>query len=406
MRERELLHALLDNVPDRIYFKDRESRFVRVNSAMLKLFKLDAMEQILGKTDFAFFTNEHAQPAFDDEKRVMLTGHPIIAKIEKETLPDGGVGWASTTKMPLRDRQGVIIGTFGISRDITEQKLAEEGLLKANAALAKKQEELLTVLEDLKKAHEELRSVQLQLIEAEKMKSIGQLAAGVAHEVKNPLAIIAMGVDYLSHEKFSSDSCVPRVLQDICDAVKRADAVIRGLLDFSLPGKLEVEDVNLNEIVEQALLLARVEIKGTGFQVVKELQPNLPPLKLDVTKMGQAFINILTNAIHAMGEGGTLTVRTFAKQLTGVGPNVGDSRWESFRVGRTIVVAEIDDSGTGIPEDKLTKVFDPFFTTKPTGSGTGLGLTVTKSIIDLHGGTVGIRNRPEGGVRVTIMFGV
>jgi signal transduction histidine kinase len=105
-----------------------------------------------------------------------------------------------------------------------------------------------------------------------------------------------------------------------------------------------------------------------------------------------------------MGSGGILTVRTYSKQLTSVGPNISDSRSESFRVGKTVVVAEIDDTGTGIPEDKLPKIFEPFFTTKPTGKGTGLGLSVVKTIIDLHGATIVFRNRRGGGIRVTLTF--
>jgi signal transduction histidine kinase len=107
-----------------------------------------------------------------------------------------------------------------------------------------------------------------------------------------------------------------------------------------------------------------------------------------------------------MEGGGTATVRTYSKQLTGVGANVSDQRSESFRVGETIVVAEIDDTGPGIPEDKLSKIFEPFFTTKPTGKGTGLGLSVVRTIVDLHGATIDLRNLPEGGARVTLMFQV
>jgi signal transduction histidine kinase len=114
----------------------------------------------------------------------------------------------------------------------------------------------------------------------------------------------------------------------------------------------------------------------------------------------------LTNALHAMHDGGTLTLRTYTRQLTGVGANISDSRSESFRVGETIVFAEVEDTGSGIPEEKLAKIFEPFFTTKPTGKGTGLGLSVVKTIVDLHGATIDVRNMPEGGVRATIMFKV
>src|SRR5206468_8503449 len=136
----------------------------------------------------------------------------------------------------------------------------------------------------------------------------GRLAAGVAHEVKNPLAIITMGVDYLRQQNFSADSNVPLILRDISDAVHRADNVIRGLLDFSAPRRLEVNEENLNSIIEHSLMLVRGEMSGDSFKIVKELQPDLPPVKLDRMKIGQVFVNIFTNAAHAMGDGGTLTV--------------------------------------------------------------------------------------------------
>src|SRR5579862_775983 len=399
--ERNLLRNLVDNLPDYIYAKNADGHYLIDNAAHMRLLRLGKQEDIIGKTVFDFFPPEIAAQYHADDQAIISSGNALINREEPSLNAAGERRWLSTTKVPLKDHQERPTGLVCIGRDITEQRLAQEQLKEANAELSKSQQDLLRALGDLKSAHEELRSVQLQLIEAEKMKSIGRLAAGVAHEVKNPLAIITMGVEYLLNQELSESSA--GVLDDILAAVKRADNVVRGLLDFSAPKNLEVRTEDLNAVINQSLNLVRGEL-GPGFKVIKELDPNIPPLNLDNAKVGQVFVNVFTNAVHAMGSTGVLTVRTYAKQLTGVGENIGDSRSESFRVGDTVVVAEVDDTGSGIPNDKLNKVYDPFFTTKPTGKGTGLGLTVTKTIIDLHAGTIDIGNRPEGGARVKIMF--
>jgi PAS domain S-box-containing protein len=531
-RERDLLNTLLENVPDRIYFKDRESRFVRINRALTELLRLEHPEEAYGKTDADFYDESHASEALNDERRVMATGEPIIGKVEFETLSDGRRSWSLTTKLPLRDRRGRTVGTCGISReiteikemelalsaernllrgvidnlpdaiflkdckgrylldnaahwaslrlngpeevigrtvfdffprelaeqfeaddlvivrtgkpllnreeksldrlkaprwmlttkvpwrdenggilgvlclsrDVTEQKQAAERLRQAYVQVERGREETQNALEKLQIAHSELRSVQLQLVEAEKMKSLGRLAAGIAHEVKNPLAIVRMGVEFL-RTHLANDQAGFTVANEIADAVNRADSVIRELLDFSAPKKLALAETDLNQLIEHALQLARGERSGE-VQLIREFQRDLPRVRVDPDKMNQVFVNLLTNAFHAMEQGGQLTVRTYSKQLTGVGSNISDVRSESFRVGETLVVAEIDDTGVGIPEDKLTKIFEPFFTTKPTGKGTGLGLSVVKTIIDLHGATIDLRNLPDGGARVTLMFRV
>ena len=127
-QERYLLHTLMDNVPDRIYFKDAESRFIATNRAVARLFGLEDPAQAVGKRDADFFSTEHARQALADEQRVIRTGKPLIGKVEKETWPDGHVTWAWTTKMPLHDAKGNTFGTFGISRDVTELRQAEEAL--------------------------------------------------------------------------------------------------------------------------------------------------------------------------------------------------------------------------------------------------------------------------------------
>jgi sigma-B regulation protein RsbU (phosphoserine phosphatase) len=150
-RERFLLKTLMDNLPDHIYFKDRESRFIAVNRAMTTLFGLEDPAEVLGKTDADLFAPEHAQAALRDEQEILHTGQPLVNMEEKETWPDGHETWVSTTKLPLRDPNGHIIGTFGLSRDITEKKRAEGKL----AALARELREKNEALEqDLEMARE------------------------------------------------------------------------------------------------------------------------------------------------------------------------------------------------------------------------------------------------------------
>ena len=265
---------------------------------------------------------------------------------------------------------------------------------------------IATVCEDIserKRIEEELKTTQLQLIQSEKLESAGRLAAGVAHEVKNPLAIIQQGLAYISDAVSTTDGdTVALVVEKMDKAVRRADRVIMGLLDFSAPRTIAATPVGLNAVVEESLLLVKHELVRAHVTVVNELGENLPPIKLDQHKIVQVFVNLFMNAIQAMPEGGTLTVKTDVKQLTEPSHNV--ARWKSdrFRMGETVVVVQVEDTGTGIPEDKLDRVFDPFFTTKATGQGTGLGLTVTRKIMELHGATIDIRNRQEGGVRVTL----
>lgn len=140
--DHQLLMALMDTVPDRIYFKDRQCRFLSVNKAMREFLHLDENAKIEGLTDFDFYLNDHAQDAFDDEQKILATGEPIIGKEERETLPDGRITWVSTTKVPMRDESGKIIGVCGISRDVTEAHHKSEQLNAYTRELSEKQEQM------------------------------------------------------------------------------------------------------------------------------------------------------------------------------------------------------------------------------------------------------------------------
>jgi len=253
--------------------------------------------------------------------------------------------------------------------------------------------------QNLVEAHEELKQAQMQLIQTAKLESVGRLAAGVAHEVKNPLAVIQMGVDYLTRAtKDAGNREAIETVQEMADAVNRADTVIKGLLDFSRSEQLSPVPLDLNSIIEESLVLVRHELATRQISLEKHLAEPLPPVELDRNKIKQVFINVFMNALQAMGDSGTLSVTTFISRPAATGAA------KPKPAGKTVVTV-IEDTGTGIPEDKLDKLFDPFFTTKPVGSGTGLGLPVSRKIIELHRAAINIANRKGiRGAAVTISF--
>jgi len=237
---------------------------------------------------------------------------------------------------------------------------------------------------DLRKSHTDLQVAQWKLIEAERLEAIGQLAAGVAHEVKNPLMTLLTGVHYLRQHVPTADEGMKTLLDDMHDAVKRADAVIMGLLDFSAPRELVLAPADLNAVIQRSAGMVKHEVTRARVALNLTLGADLPQLALDVFKIQQVLVNVLTNATHATPPGGTITVRTYDRD--------------------GVIILEVDDTGSGIAPEALDKLFDPFFTTKPAGKGTGLGLAVARQIVEMHGASIDIGNRPEGGARVTVMF--
>jgi signal transduction histidine kinase len=314
---------------------------------------------------------------------------------------DGSVRWVRNTPVPRMDRIGNLVAYDGLISDITGRKLAEEKLKQANTELSAKHAELTKTLMDLK----ETRNL---LIEAEKLEMVGQLAAGVAHEVKNPLAIILSGIEFLVQQPLAGDDTAKLVLKDMGDALNRADGVIRGLLDFAAGQQLGMNPENINEVIEATLSLMRHTFSKAGVAVSKVLLPVPPMVQMDRNKVEQVLVNVFLNAIHAMPEGGCLTVRTLTRVLAAheVASDPGARGTDRFHAGLQVLVVEVDDTGSGLSPAVQGKLFEPFFTTKPTGQGTGLGLAVSKKILEMHGADISIKNRPEGGVRVTIIFKV
>jgi signal transduction histidine kinase len=258
--------------------------------------------------------------------------------------------------------------------------------------------------EELNRANEETRSAQLRLVQAAKLESIGRLAAGVAHEVKNPLAVILFAIDYLDDSVESPDPNVATALNQAREAVVRADAVIRDLLDFSTGTELKPSVQDVNDVVQKALVLVRHALTKAHIVVVEEFESGLPPAMLDRNKIEQVLVNLIINAIDAMPNGGTLIARTRRERPKDVRPDADGRKTNRHRVGTNSIVVEIEDTGEGIQESSRAKLFDPFFTTRPPGKGTGLGLAVCKSIVALHGGTIELANKEGGGARATVVM--
>ena len=251
----------------------------------------------------------------------------------------------------------------------------------------------------LRVAYDRLRETQAHLVQSEKLAALGQFAAGVAHEVKNPLHVIAVAAHLLTanDERPSGE-----LLTDIQEAVKRADKIIRSLLEFSKPASLQLKPEDVNRILEESLAPLSQQLSLQRIAVRRELEEAPPLVMLDREQMQQVCANVILNAVQAMPQGGELVIRTYVKSLVQRGHGVGHRASDRFIPGQRAMVCEIEDTGIGIPAASLSQVFDPFFTTKAPAGGTGLGLSITKTIVEAHGGLIEIRSQEGDGTAVVI----
>lgn len=402
--------TLLASVTDYVYGVSIE------DGRAVSTFHGPGCEAVTGYTSTEFEQNptlwygmvlEEDRPAVLNQAERILKGESIPPLEHRIRHKDGSIRWIRNTVVPRRDAQGRLFAYDGLVYDITLRKEAEAQLKTAYQELAANEEALKRALEDLKRTHEQLKETQLELIQAAKLESVGALAAGVAHEVKNPLQTILMGLDYLGPNLPTTNENIAMVLTDMREAVGRANSIIRGLLQLSADRDFELSTEDLNSTARRALRLVNAQAIAAKVSILRRFDPHLPKVRIDRVKIEQVFINLFLNALQAMRPGGVLTVSTCAGRL-GDTIKLGDGPFRHF-AGESVVVAEVQDTGPGIPESNLPKIFDPFFTTKPAGVGTGLGLSVVKKILDLHGAAIEVRNVRSvpgsgTGVAVTIVF--
>jgi len=247
------------------------------------------------------------------------------------------------------------------------------------------------MVERLAEAQAELERYHDQRMErAEALANLGELAAGLAHEIKNPLAGIAGAMQILSSDLAPGDP-KREVFEEIAVQVRRIEKTVTDLLSFARPQRMEFSPVNLNEVTKAALFLVRQHSEAKQITFQEDLAPTLPLVHADPRQIQQVFLNLILNAVQAMLGGGKVTVRTQGIKRETPRPPEGP---------RSVVQAEVEDTGPGIPEDVLSHIFEPFFTTKH--KGTGLGLAIVRRIVSEHNGEIKVKTYLGRGTTFTV----
>ena len=359
-----LLRLLMDTSPDRIYFKDLQSRFVRNNAAHARSLGAASPEQCAGKTDFDFFSHEHAGRAFADEQEIIRSGLPVIAKIERLTRLDGTKGWASTTKLPWRDASGRIIGTFGVTRDVTAAKAVEEELVEERNLLR-------TTIQEARKTAAELARSNAEL---------EQFAYVASHDLQEPLRAVASCVQLLKKRyEGKLDTRAEEFITHAVEGTKRMQSLITDLLAYSRVGTHAhpFERVECEAVLEEALANLTMAIEESGAVVAHD---PLPVVQADGAQLVQLFQNLIGNALKFRADRPP-EVRVAARPE-------GDG-W----------LFSVADNGIGIEPQYFERVFRVFqrLHTRTRYPGTGIGLAICKKIVERHGSSIQVESEPGHG---------
>jgi chemotaxis family two-component system sensor kinase Cph1 len=364
-KERSLLRTLIDNMPDNIYVKDNESRFIVANIAVAHLMGAESPEGLLGKTDFDFYPKELAEQYYADDQNVIKTGKLLVGREEPAVDPEGNPKWYSTTKVPLRDSHDTIIGIIGISRDITARKLAEDDRERLVRALALKNKELESIL--YVTSHD-LRTplVNIQGFSSELSRSCDLIYSALKDKLK--------ASDISEEVRVAFDEHVPEALGFILSSATRMDSLLSGLLRLSRLGQaaLNIEPLDMNAMLTDVTTSREYQLKEAGVTMEVE---SLPSCLGDSSQINQVFSNILDNALKYLDETRPGMIHIYAK--------IEDNH----------SIYCVEDNGVGISPDHQDKIFEIFHRLEPDKkSGEGLGLTIVRHILDRHNGKVWVES--------------
>lgn len=347
--------AILDNIPDIAWLKDREGRYIVVNQRLAEAAARARPEDVIGLTDHDIWPKDLADGYVADDREVMKNGGHKFVEEEFLNLATNQRFWIETVKTRITDDRGRVIGTTGIAHDVTTRKLA-------HAELEQRVEERTA----------ELREAQENLVRQERLAVLGQLAGGVAHQIRNPLAAI-MNASYVLKRHLSpgQHSDVAAAIRIIHDEVRHANIIITGLLDYARVRTPDRHPTSLRDLLER--LLGSDWIPDS-VQVTRELPADDPVnIDIDADQLTGAIANLVRNAVEAMPDGGKLRVAL-------------ERDADEIRV-------TVSDTGAGISPQVRAHLFEPLHSTKP--MGIGLGLVTARRFVEAHGGTIALRESSE-----------
>ena len=346
IQSKELLQSVFDGITDMVILMDSDLKIKMVNKAYLKRYGLPE-DKVLGQACNELHAGDLCRIQSCGVKKALATRAPVV-----EEVVSGSGEIFLMHFYPVSDEQGEVVSIVRYARDITDQKRVEQ-----------------------------------QIQRTEKLASLGQLAAGVAHEINNPLGVILCYTSLLKHQVEQSS----QVFNDVGTIEKHAltcTRIVSDMLKFarSEPGSKEM--LTVNRLVDEVIQMVGHQFGKQGVEVVRDLDPELPAVSADADKIKQVFMNLFVNSRQAISGKGVVRVET-----------------SYLEEGRRVQIV-FDDNGSGIPKEIQSKIFDPFFTTKGPGEGTGLGLSVSYGIIRDHGGEIFVKSEPGEGARFTIQLPV
>ncbi len=347
-----LLQILMDNIPDKIYFKDEQSRFIKINKAQAQLLGVTDPEDAIGKTDFDYFSKTHALDALKDEQSIMESKKPIIDKFERITNAEGKVRWVSSTKVPLICPCGKVHGTVGISRDVTDRKRLEDALKRSERKYRKLYEELMNI--------NTIKDILLDVI---------------THDLKNSVGVIKEFSELLN-ESASENELVDMIYQSSSNLIDVVETVT-SLARIGLGEEIHKWEIDLVKIIDN---------------VVKEFSPAICNCKLNFTMDLPEKLMVSANPIIAE------IVRNYLNNAIKYGSSGGKIIVRATKEKKCISVYVID-FGRTVPENMRQEIFKRHvrLDKEHAHSGKGLGLAIVKRIADAHNAIVGVKpNKPKG----------